>query len=155
MDAQGVAKHFEYQLGTKHKRGRQIPKVTNGAVGIILDQADKILPASTEKKNRTQVSIQQQRTRYLQKFILKQLQERKEAGLCFKCDENFVPGHKCQKLCWIDVVDDEQQSDNDINDEVEERDRRDNMIPAISLNALTGVSTLNIMRIIGRIGGNR
>lgn len=38
------------------------------------------------------------------KFTIKQLQEIKEAGLCFKCDEKFMSGDRCKKLFTIEAV---------------------------------------------------
>lgn len=37
-------------------------------------------------------------------MTIKQMQERKELGLCFKCDEKFTPGHKWKKLFFIEGI---------------------------------------------------
>jgi hypothetical protein len=30
-----------------------------------------------------------------------QMQERRAQGLCYNCDEKFVPGHKCYSRCFL------------------------------------------------------
>ena len=67
--------------------------------------------------------------------------------MCFKCDEKFVPGHKCKKLFWSEAVLDEEVSDGV---EVEDLDSS-LVVAAISLHALGGSSSSNSMRLPGKI----
>lgn len=51
---------------------------------------------------------------------IKQMQERKQLGLCFKCDEKFTPGHKCKKLFFIEGILEEEISYYNEEDSSEE-----------------------------------
>jgi hypothetical protein len=76
-----------------------------------------------------------------------EMQKRRSQGLCFNCDENFTPGHKCQRphLLLLEGDEDTQlQDDEDLEDDE----------PQISLHALTGWSTAKTMRIMARIGNH-
>lgn len=56
--------------------------------------------------------------------------ERRKKGLCFNCDEQFVRGHHCQRLFYIDVSDD---------DGTDNTPTEPNQAPTVSLHALTGI----------------
>lgn len=45
------------------------------------------------------------------RLSLAEMNERRLQGLCFDCDEKFVPGHRCKKLfaCYITVDSDDDQ----------------------------------------------
>lgn len=72
-------------------------------------------------------------------------------GLCFKCDEKFTPCHKCKKFFRIESTLEEETSEGseeDLeNDEIENDEN--SRVPAISLNDITGTSTLNTMKVMG------
>ena len=36
-----------------------------------------------------------------------ELRDRRERGLCFNCDEKFIPSHRCAKLFWLELKDDD------------------------------------------------
>lgn len=75
-------------------------------------------------------------------------------GLCFKCNEKFSPGHKCKKSVWIESIMEVEISGSSEEDDGQELDSDEgDGVPPISLNALTGTSTLNNMRVMGRIHG--
>lgn len=61
--------------------------------------------------------------------------QRRAEGLCYNCDENFVPGHRCKKLFVIEAVPDEEPDTGEAA--ALPTDDRDS--PEISLHALTGV----------------
>ena len=42
--------------------------------------------------------------------------ERRRKGLCFNCDEQYVRGHKCQRLFYLEVTDDDDD-DTDLPEE--------------------------------------
>ncbi|GAB2288305.1 hypothetical protein Dimus_037987 [Dionaea muscipula] len=65
-----------------------------------------------------------------------EMQLRRDKGLCFNCDEKFVPGHRCKRLFLIDLIEDKASSDED-EDEIGEADQY-TPIPEISLHAMTG-----------------
>ena len=79
----------------------------------------------------------------------KDLNERRAKGLCFLCDEKFIPGHKCQnkKLYSLCVV--EEDGEGNEEDGVTKGDR-DTHNPLIPLNALEVIS-LNTLRITSRV----
>jgi hypothetical protein len=53
-----------------------------------------------------------------------QLEERKEKGLCFNCDNKYSKGHKCgeKKLFYIDCEEEEEQEQEPYQDENVEDD---------------------------------
>ncbi|KAH9745476.1 hypothetical protein KPL70_004085 [Citrus sinensis] len=80
-----------------------------------------------------------------------ELQERRAKGLCYNCNEKFVPGHRCKKLFLIDACLEEE--DGDVIMEVEENvGGNSSKMPEISLRAILGARASETMRIKGRIG---
>jgi hypothetical protein len=69
-----------------------------------------------------------------------QLEERKEKGLCFNCDNKYSKGHKCgeKKLFYIDC--EEKQEQEPYLDENVEDFSSEELTPMISCNALAGIS---------------
>ncbi|WVZ48905.1 LOW QUALITY PROTEIN: hypothetical protein U9M48_000299 [Paspalum notatum var. saurae] len=58
--------------------------------------------------------------------------QRRQAGLCYNCDEKFVPGHRCKRIFVLEVVpdDDDDQAINALELQAD---------PDISIHALTGI----------------
>ncbi|KAK0595142.1 hypothetical protein LWI29_003937 [Acer saccharum] len=76
------------------------------------------------------------------------MRERQERGLCFNYDEKFAPGHKCKKLFLIDGY----YEDDESPDETPEWSTNlDEETLEISLQAMTGSSNPQTMRIRGVI----
>ena len=83
-------------------------------------QAAIIAAASSEKSstadilqqgmslNRT-VPVGEERT--LRRLTAAEMAERREKGLCFNCDEKFSRGHRCQRLFYLEVVDDVEEEE--------------------------------------------
>jgi len=46
----------------------------------------------------------------IKRLSLEELKDRSERGLCFNCDEKFVPGHRCAKLFWLELQDDRENT---------------------------------------------
>jgi hypothetical protein len=67
-----------------------------------------------------------------------QLEERKEKGLCFNCDNKYSKGHKCgeKKLFYIDCEEEEEQEQELCQDEYIEVILFEELTPMISCNAL-------------------
>ena len=63
-----------------------------------------------------------------------ELKERREKGLCYNCNEQFVPGHRCKKLFLIEACTTEE--DGDLDMEVEGPFEEE--APGISLHAISG-----------------
>ena len=70
-----------------------------------------------------------------------QLEERREKGLCFNCDNKYSKGHKCgeKKLIYIDCegedVEDQEPSQNEEIEEITQEE----ITPTISCHALAGI----------------
>lgn len=78
--------------------------------------------------------------------------ERRRQGLCYNCDEQYVRGHKCSRLFYLEVTDfledDDQVHDNSTQSANDET-------PLISLNAITGVKTPYTMQVYVHIGSQQ
>jgi hypothetical protein len=48
-------------------------------------------------------TLTRQKNPQIRKLTAKELQDRRERGLCFNCDEKFIPGHRCAKLFWLEL----------------------------------------------------
>ena len=72
--------------------------------------------------------------------------ERRRKGLCFNCDEQYVRGHKCQRLFYLEVT------DPDDTDLPEEAAHQEELPPLISLHAITGIRSADTMQICVAIG---
>jgi hypothetical protein len=80
-----------------------------------------------------------------------QLEERKEKGLFFNCDNKYNKGHKCRekKLFYIECEEEEEQEPS--QDENVEAISSKELIPMILCNALAGISTPQTLNIKGYI----
>jgi len=78
------------------------------------------------------------------------LDERRAKGICFWCDEKFIPGHRCQnkKLYSLCVM--EENGEGSEDEGAIDLDP-DTYHPHISLNALEGVTGLNTLRVTGKV----
>jgi len=85
-----------------------------------------------------------------------QLEEKRAKGLCYNCDRKYTKGHKCaeKKLIYIDG-EEEQEKEQEMS---KEEDIHQGLIPekeemnlTISCNALTGITTPQILKIEGHI----
>jgi hypothetical protein len=71
--------------------------------------------------------------------------ERRRLGLCYNCDEQYVRGHKCAKLFYLEVVNtDDDESDTQEGPPTDE--------PLISLHAIAGVRTEDTMQVKVQVG---
>lgn len=79
-----------------------------------------------------------------------EMSARRAKGLCYFCDENYTPEHYLQhkktQLFSLDV-DDDLEDDEEYKDAGEEFEGKP--IPQISVNAVSGVSDYNTMRVRG------
>ena len=60
----------------------------------------RLLP-SGENEESLPLSLSTSKT--IKKLTPIELNERRTKGLCFNCDEKFVPGRRCKKLFFIEV----------------------------------------------------
>jgi hypothetical protein len=66
--------------------------------------------------------------------------ERRRLGLCYNCDDQYTRGHKCPKLFYLEVAD----NDDDTPDGQEQHAADE---PLISLHAIAGVRTDDTMQV--------
>ncbi|KAL8123138.1 hypothetical protein AgCh_011216 [Apium graveolens] len=83
----------------------------------------------------------------------KELQDKKAKGLCFRCDDKWMIGHRCRKkeLSVLLMSDDEGEEVDGVNSNpilcpAEE------FVPEVSLNSVIGLSNPKIMKLRGLIG---
>jgi len=79
-----------------------------------------------------------------------EMQERRARGLCFNCDEKFVPGHRCKKLFLIEGI--YSAEENRGEEEAVGTEEWEEEEPVISLHALTGTPNPQTMRVRGVLG---
>ena len=84
--------------------------------------------------------------RPLRRLSPAEMAERRRQGLCFNCDKQYVRGHKCQRLFYLEVTDD------DDTDLPEETAHQEVPPPLISLHAITGIRLADTMQIRVAIG---
>ncbi|KAJ8766111.1 hypothetical protein K2173_020627 [Erythroxylum novogranatense] len=67
--------------------------------------------------------------------------------LCFNCYEQFVRGHQCKKLFWIDLEESDEAGDTPSDHDPDQ--------PEISLNTITGIRGPQSMRLYGNWKGGQ
>jgi hypothetical protein len=85
------------------------------------------------------------------------MKERRDKGLCYYCDEKWIPGHKCKSLYLMsgleipqdDTAEDVYYDSTDGIEPVLEFEVLECKDPEISLNAISGSSGSKSMRIVG------
>ncbi|GKC86895.1 hypothetical protein Tco_1147544 [Tanacetum coccineum] len=81
----------------------------------------------------------------------KEFAEKRAKNLCFYCDKKYVLGHKCEEQIFsleIKGIEGEECLEEDESDMIEYELSE---TPYISLNALSGVSTHNTIRVKGHV----
>ncbi|XP_071695748.1 uncharacterized protein [Rutidosis leptorrhynchoides] len=88
----------------------------------------------------------------------KELEDKRAKGLCFYCDQKYIPGHKCTgQLYSLEIILDEEET---ISDEVMDPGESPQPTvleeeavhsPHISLNALTGTTAYQTKRVCGKV----
>lgn len=73
--------------------------------------------------------------------------ERCKQGLCYNCDEQYVRGHRCQWLFYLEVSD---YTDDTVTDEEDTTAAK----PIISLHALMGTQKEDTMQLLISIRGH-
>nr|GEU73885.1 hypothetical protein [Tanacetum cinerariifolium] len=80
------------------------------------------------------------------------LQQRRKDGICFRCPEKFVPGHKCSPPQFLIIVDnDEHRPMTDPNDTVSQDETPTPHLWSLSAAAFFGMSSSQTLRITGFI----
>jgi hypothetical protein len=91
----------------------------------------------------------------IKKLSPAKLSDRRSRGLCFNYDDKFSPGHRCKKLFLIEGIyeDGEGSMEEDSAKEQWPEDNAD--VPKISLYAISGIQSLQTMRIRGTLKKTR
>ena len=84
-----------------------------------------------------------------------EMAERRKLGLCYNCDEQFVRGHKCARLFYLEVPDYiVEEPDEPDDDPPTEQPAFDPEKPMISLSAVTGIRARDTMQLRVTIGAH-
>lgn len=91
----------------------------------------------------------------VRRLMDKELQYKRERGLCFRYDDKWVAGHRCRRK-ELSVLLAQEEEDEDINGEVEVQIRGDENTETsaaeVSLNSMVGLTTPKTMKLVGKIG---
>ncbi|KAL9667204.1 hypothetical protein QQ045_001553 [Rhodiola kirilowii] len=79
---------------------------------------------------------------------------RRERGLCFKCDEQFNPGHKCRPKFQCLILEDEKPSGGD-DDVLQTEEASHDIVPAISYHAMQGCLVPRTIRLTAELAGRQ
>jgi len=89
------------------------------------------------------------------------MQERRRQGLCYNCDEPYVPGHVCERLFYLEcgdyIVEDAAAAEvaDAAPEELPEQEHGAANALVVSLHALAGIRTENTMLLPVMIRGER
>lgn len=90
----------------------------------------------------------------IKRLTEKELQEKKEKGLCFRCDDKWSMGHRCKKkelsvlLLGEEDEGEVEGCDSELPLSVEEE-----LTTEVSLNSVIWLSNPKTMKLLGLIGG--
>jgi len=82
-------------------------------------------------------------------------QERRRQGLCYNCDEQYVRGHICKRLFYLESADYVEEDADPAPTEdtgATPEPAEDTPAPTVSLHAIAGVCTEQAMRLAVRVG---
>lgn len=84
------------------------------------------------------------------------MRARREKGLCYNCDEQFLPGHRCKKSHMFFLMTEEEEAEyvTQTHNEI------DGLVPQepeveISFNAMTGSFGVNTIKVQGLKGKHK
>lgn len=81
-----------------------------------------------------------------------EMAERRKLGLCYNCDKQYVRGHKCPRLFYLEVTD---FVDDAAPELLDASSSLDDDTPLISLNAITEIRTEDTMQVYVSIGNHQ
>jgi len=100
--------------------------------------APSVSPATTPTTTTTQAPPRPFKT-----LSPSEMAERRRQGLCYNCDEQYVKGHKCPRLFYLEVSDFDDQVPETKGSESNPGD----LPPLISLHAITGIHSVDTMQV--------
>ena len=84
--------------------------------------------------------------------------EHRKQGLCYNCDEQYVRGHKCARLFYLEASDyiveelEDSEESGQSTTATAEPPPINTEAPRISLNAITGIRTATTMQLYVQVG---
>nr|GEW12741.1 hypothetical protein [Tanacetum cinerariifolium] len=134
--------------------------VTKGKHSVSFGPTKNTVFGSTNQKGRgsgTRIVPVQSTTvtpnRPFKKLTQQELEEKRAKNLCFYCDQKFNPGHKCNvQMYSLEIVAYEEEVNN-VDCEIFEQENmcEEEIMPQVSLNAMTGVPSYQTMRVKGHV----
>lgn len=85
----------------------------------------------------------------------KELQYKRERGLCFRCDDKWVAGHRCKRRELSVLLTQEDEDEQPISEE-DKNNCEEVLEPinsVVSLNSVVGLTSPKTMKVKGRIAG--
>ena len=108
--------------------------------------APSVSPATTPTTTTTQAPPRPFKT-----LSPSEMAERRRQGLCYNCDEQYVKGHKCPRLFYLEVSDFDDQVPETKGSESNPGD----LPPLITLHAITGIRSADTMQVKVGIGNHQ
>nr|GEZ34527.1 hypothetical protein [Tanacetum cinerariifolium] len=163
----GLCKLEEARLGAvRHKQKMPIiptPMFLNTHTNAITGLKPLTLPAPDANWRNKASTSQNGPTR--KQLTQKELEEKKEKGMCFYCDQKYALGHKCsgQIYCLEVIVDETTESREEIHEECLDEsvpgepgpETTMEISPQISLNVITEVTNYKTIRVMGWVGKDK
>lgn len=87
----------------------------------------------------------------IKKMTIEGLNEQKNKGLCFKCNEKFSPGYHYKRLILIQENFEDNDKDVEMEIEGDEAIEQTRTIPTISFHAMVRTQTPKMMQVMGRL----
>ena len=80
-----------------------------------------------------------------------QIEEKKEKGLCFNCDNKYSRGHKCseKKLFYIEGLSEEEEDEPILEEDRESGEESHDSQPIICCHALLGFIAPQTLKVVG------
>lgn len=161
----GLARLQEESIEAIHRRSKipSKPGQTNWGAPPMLSLPRSNPPIGVRSDRRTHVNYaitapiapppQNNINQYpIKKLTQREMEARKEKGLCFNCDEKFVRGHRCQRKQLFLIIGEEEEEE-EISPDISEMIIEDLENVQISMHALVGSYSFRTMRIKGNLRG--
>ncbi|XP_052299962.1 uncharacterized protein LOC127903656 [Citrus sinensis] len=147
VDAIGVARLVEeqnllqrkartsYPFQTTTVMPRTMPNTTASVLG---------LPPTQKNQNSSNTPIS------FRRITNQEARERREKGLCYYCDEKFVPGHRCERP-QLFMIEDSPQFNCTNDEDAQHVPEHYEVIPEVSFHAIAGTTHPQTIRVQGKL----
>ncbi|KAH9699581.1 hypothetical protein KPL71_024420 [Citrus sinensis] len=147
-DAIGVARLVEERNLLQRKARTSYPFQTTSVMPRTMPNttASVLGPPPAQKKNQnsnnTPISFR--------RITNQEARERREKGLCYYCDEKFVPGHRCERP-QLFMIEDSPQFNCTNDEEAQHVPEHYDVIPEVSFHAIAGTTHPQTIRVQGKL----